>query len=105
MLGFHVAGLANSKTIGVAAGEEGGVAVTVTHAKNAGKPAKRAHTHASKKSFRRNAASLTKIAAGLRPDLQVRAVDLATQSLRTIRWLDQGICHKELGGCRGCAQS
>ena len=65
-------GLANSKTIGVQQGEEGGIAVTVTHAKNSGKPAKRAHTTTSKKSFQRNAASLGKIAAGARPDLKVR---------------------------------
>jgi len=86
------AGLANSKTIGVAAGEEGGVAITVTHAKNAGKPAKRAHTHASKKSFRRNAASLSKIAAGLRPDLQARRVMHMTRAARIVPWLEQGIC-------------
>ena len=95
MLTLHAAsaGLSNSKTIGVQQGEEGGIAVTLTHAKNSGKPAKRAHTTTSKKSFQRNAASLGKIAAGTRPDLKARFCRLSCRMRPSAPEISSGLQH------------
>lgn len=68
------AGLANAKSVDIAAGEGSATVVTVTRPKNASKPAKRTHTTVSKKSFQRNAASIGKVVSSARPDLKVRLV-------------------------------
>jgi Ribosomal L28e protein family len=66
-----VAGLANTKTIDVAAGEDGALKITKTRPKNWNKPLSAKNETITKKNVRRALQSVQKELAGFRPDLKV----------------------------------